>query len=59
MPVVFSRGYKVTVTIESNPTPTHNNQLTLPSGIKILSIELWSEKLVTMTKSQQYLYRIT
>jgi hypothetical protein len=27
------------------PVPTHNNQLILPSGIKVMSIDFWFEKL--------------
>lgn len=31
---------------ETEPTPTHYNQLVLPSGINVVSIELWIEKLM-------------
>jgi hypothetical protein len=32
--------------LETKPAPTHNNQLILPSGVRVISIELWIEKLM-------------
>jgi len=41
--------------VEFDPTPSHDNQLFLPSGIKVNGVEIWLERL---TKANEVIERL-